>query len=108
MAVDENFERFALSLQKEGEAGPRSDRASPFYYRYEVVNRLSELKPILDDLYASFKRERRQQERINKAVAQEREKWEKRLAKERQNRWLIVFVIMFIAVLFVLAIFMSP
>ncbi len=45
-----------------------------------------ELKPVLDDLYESFKRqdqEERIKERINKAVAEEREKWETRLAKER-------------------------
>jgi hypothetical protein len=56
MAVDKNYERFAFSLQREGdvETGLTSDCPRPFCYRYEVVNRLSELKPILDDLYDGF------------------------------------------------------
>jgi hypothetical protein len=51
-----------------------------------------------------FKRqdeERRQQDRINKAVAEEREKWEERLAKERESRRLAFYFVMFFAVLFV-------
>lgn len=108
MALDKNFERFAFSLQSEGnlEAGLTSDwPPRPDCLRYKVVNRLSELKPILDDLYKSFE-ERRQQDRINKAVAEEREKWEERLANEREKRQQFVYVVMYImvviAVLFVI------
>jgi hypothetical protein len=89
MALDRNFQRFALSLHTENyfleSTGSRSHR--PLDLRYEVVNRLSELRPILDDIYATFKRqeeERRQQDRIDEAVAKEREKWVERLAKERE------------------------
>jgi hypothetical protein len=59
MALDKNFERFAFSLQSEGnlEAGLTSNGPRPDCYRYKVVNRLSELKPILDDLYEGFKRD---------------------------------------------------
>jgi hypothetical protein len=106
MALDRNFERFAFSLQSEGdlEAGLTSDCPRPDCYRYKVVNLLSELKPILDDLYEGFKRRdegRRQQDRINKAVAAEREKWDEQLAKEREKRQQVVYFVMFIAVLFV-------
>jgi hypothetical protein len=106
MALDKTFQRFAFALQTKGdfEQSIGSYSARPFHYRYEAVNRLSELKPILDDLYEDFKRreeERRQQDRIDKAVAEEREKWVERLAKERENRRLIVYFVMFIAVLFV-------
>jgi hypothetical protein len=106
MAVDKNFERFVFSLQTKDdlEEGLTSDRPRPSDYRYEVVNRPSELKLVLDGLYESFKRrdeERRQQDRINKAVAEERKKWEERLAKERENRRLVVYFVTFIAVLFV-------
>jgi hypothetical protein len=106
MALDKTFQRFAFALQTKGdfEQSIGSYSARPFYYRYEAVNRLSELKPILDHLYEDFKRreeERRQQDRIDKAVAEEREKWVERLAKERENQRLIVYFVMFIAVLFV-------
>jgi hypothetical protein len=107
MAVDKNFERFAFSLQKEGdlEAGLTSDipRPRPFSYQYKVVDHLSELKPILDDLYASFKQQD-ERRRIDKAVAEEREKWVERLAeeaKEKENRRLIIYAVAFIAVLVV-------
>src|SRR5271169_283437 len=104
MAVDKNFERFAFSLQTERnlEAGLRHDRPRPFSHQYKVVNHLSELKPILSDLYESFKRQdeaRHQQERINEAVAGERAKWETRLAKERENRRLVVYFFIFVVAL---------
>ena len=106
MAVDKNFQRFAFSLQTKGalEVGPTSGSHRPPYHQYKVVNHLSELKPILDDLYESFKREGQEEktkERINKAVAEERAKWETRLAKERENRRLVVYICAFIAALFV-------
>jgi hypothetical protein len=106
MAVDKNFERFAFALQTEGslEESLTSDRPRPFYHQYKVVNHLSQLKPILDDLYESFKsqdQEERIKERINKAVAAEREKWETRLAKEREYRQLVLYSFILIAVLFV-------
>jgi hypothetical protein len=113
MALDKNFERFAFSLQTKDalEGGLTSDNPRPFCHQYKVVNHLSELRPVLDDLYESFKRQdqedkRRDQEekikkRINKAVEEEREKWETRLANKRENRRLVVYLFMFIAVLFV-------
>jgi hypothetical protein len=106
MALDKNFERFAYSLQTEGdfEEGLTSIRPRPANHGYRVVNRLSELKPFLDDLYENLKRERqenRTRERINKAVAEEREKWETRLAKERETRRQIVYFWTLIAVLLV-------
>jgi hypothetical protein len=106
MAVDRDFERFAVSLQTEGdlEAGLTSDRPRPPFLQYKVVNHLSELKPVLDDLYERFNRqdqEERTREKINRAVAEEREKWETRLAKERDDRRLVTSLVMFTAVLFV-------
>jgi hypothetical protein len=102
MAVDKKFKRFAFSLQTEGDlkAGLTSDSPRPSSNQYKVVNHLSELKPVLDNLYEIFKRQD-QQERINRAVAEEREKWEKRLAKERENRLLNIYIFIFIAILFV-------
>ncbi len=107
MALDQSFERFAISLQYEEalEAALTSDIQRPDCLRYEVVNNLSELKPILDDIYEGFKRhdeERRQKDRINKAVAEEREKWIEQLAKEREKRQLVVYFVMLIAVLLVI------
>jgi hypothetical protein len=97
MAVDKNFERFAFSLQTERdlEEGLKSDCPRPSCHQYKVFNHLSELTPKLDDLYKSFKRqeeERRQQERIDKAVAQERARWENLLAKERAERQLVLYI----------------
>jgi len=90
MALDKNFERFALELQTEDsfENGLRSDHQRPGYHRFEVVSNLSELKPVLDDFYKIFERqeeERRQQARINAAVAAEREKWERKLAEQKKE-----------------------
>ena len=90
MAIDTNFERFAFSMQTHDnrDAGLTSDQWRPDNDRYEVVNVLSELKPVLDYVYENFRRqdeERRQNDKINKAVAEEREKWIDRLAKERKN-----------------------
>jgi hypothetical protein len=105
MAVDKNFERYALELQTEGnfERDRTSDDARPNSSYYEVVNQLSELKPILDNLYQGFKRkeedrkrteeESRQQERIDKAVSEEREKGERELTLNNMRWWtLIIFI----------------
>jgi hypothetical protein len=91
MAIDEKFERFAISLQtKEGlEAGFNSDDPRPACLRYQVVNQLSELKPFFDEVYGIFKRDdeqRRERDKINKAVAEERQNLEKQLAEEREKR----------------------
>jgi hypothetical protein len=106
MAVDKNFERFAFSLQTEGgfDEGLRSDSPRPSCYQYKLVNRLSELKPIFDDLYGSFKRqeeERRQQDRKRLADEETKRQQEKRqtLLKIKAfvafTSWLVLlFVIM--------------
>jgi hypothetical protein len=113
MAVDRKFERFAFSVQTESalKAGLTSDKPRPSWIRYEVVSQLSELKRPLDDIYDSFKRqdeerriqeeERRIQDRIDRAVAKEREKWVKRLDDERKQR-LVIYALIFVAVLFFL------
>ena len=63
-----------------------------------------------DDLDESFKRdeeERRQQERIDKAVAnavvEERKEWEERLAKQKQEHWaqIIIFCMIVVALVWV-------
>ena len=99
MAVDKNFERVALELQTEPnfEGGRTLDVARPYCLQYNVVNHLSELKPILDDLYQGFKRkeeESSQHERIDKAVAEERERGERELTLNNMRWWtLIIFPI---------------
>jgi hypothetical protein len=103
MAVDKKFERFAFSLQRESalKEGLTSDKPRPSNSQYKVVNHLSELKPVLDDIYDSFKRqeeERRVQDRIDRAVANEREKWVKRLDDERTRRLTWVYLAAFAAI----------
>jgi hypothetical protein len=114
MALNQGLSRFACCLQtangfKEGLA---SESRWPSG-RYETGT-LAEIDHVLDDLYAKFKREdeqHRQQDRTDQAVARavaaEREKWEERLAKERENRRLVVYFIIFIAVLFVIGLIVS-
>ena len=81
-----------------------SIRKRPPYLRHEVVSRLSELKPILANIWESFRREEEeshQQGRIDVAVAREREKWLKRLADERKRRQQIGYLVAFVAIVVV-------
>jgi hypothetical protein len=50
-----------------------------------------------DEMFKRDEEERRQQERIDKAVEEEREKWEARLAKEKENRRLVVHLVVLVA-----------
>jgi hypothetical protein len=107
MAVDKTFERFAFSLQTEGavEAGFTSGSPRPSCQQYKVVNHLSELKPVFDDLYESFNRqdqEERTKERINKAVTEERDRWVKRLDADRTKRQQVGFLVAFVVVVCVI------
>ena len=57
-----------------------------------------------DDLDESFKRdeeERRQQERIDKAVAEDRKEWEERSAKQEHWAQIILFCIIVVALVWV-------
>ena len=106
MALDKTFQRFALSVQTKSDfkEGLISIRKRPPYLRYEVVSRLSELKPILANIWESFRREEEeshQQGRIDVAVAREREKWLKRLADERKRRQQIGYLVAFVAIVVV-------
>jgi hypothetical protein len=100
MALDKNFERFVLDRSEFKQGLRSSDPHPPPTYHYKVINHLSELKPVLDDLYEGFKRdeeERRQQERIDEAVAmavaEERKEWEWKLAKQKEEHWAQIIVI---------------
>ena len=65
-----------------------SIRKRPPYLRYEVVSRLSELKPILANIWESFRREEEeshQQGRIDVAVAREREKWAQTVGRREKK-----------------------
>jgi hypothetical protein len=109
MALDKAFQRFALSVQTKSDfdEGLVSIHKRPPCLRYEVVSRLSEVKPILADIYERFKgeeEESRQQDRIDKAVAKERERWVRRLAG-RQRLEIIYFFIF--AALLVMAIWLG-
>jgi hypothetical protein len=89
MALNQDLSRFACCLQSASdvEEGLESEGRHP-RRRYETGT-LGELDYVLDDLYANFKREdeeRRQQDRIDKAVAEERARWVKRLADEEAER----------------------
>jgi hypothetical protein len=89
MALDQGLSRFACCLQSASdvEEGLESDRRCP--RRSYETGTLAEMDRILDDLYAFIKHEeeeRRQQDRIDKAVAAERERWVKRLADEEAKR----------------------
>lgn len=104
MALDKTFQRFAFALQTKTdfERSVGSYRDRPFYYQYKAVTHLSELKPILDQVYESLRREeqeRRQRNRLDEAVAKKRDKLVERLAKERENRRLVVYSVIFTAVL---------
>jgi hypothetical protein len=106
MAVDKTFERFRVLLQTKYdlEEGLSSPHIHTPCLRNETVEHLSELKPILDDIYSGLKRqeeERRQQERIDEAVTNEREKWLKLLSDERTKRRQLGYFLAFIAVVFV-------
>ena len=89
MALDQGLSRFACCLQTASqiEEGLESDLRG-HHRRYETGT-LAEIDHVLDDLYANLKREdeeRRIQDRIDKAVAAERERWVKRLADEEAKR----------------------
>ncbi|MGO9430753.1 hypothetical protein [Rhodoblastus sp.] len=107
MAVDKNFERFAFSLQTERafKAGLYSDKPRPDCSRYEVVNRMSDLKPIFDEVYGIFKRSaenRQHQEDIDRAVAAERAKWEKRIAEKEGMIIHYIMIAVFIVLLIII------
>ena len=102
MALDKTFQRFAFSVQTKSDfdEGLVSVHKLPPYSRYEVVSHLSEVKPFLATIFEGFKHEEEessQQDRVDKAVAKEREKWVKRLARRRRLE--IVFFFLFTALL---------
>ena len=102
MALDKTFQRFSLSVQTKSDfdEGLVSIHKRPPCLRYEVVSHLSEVKPILANIFERFKHEEeesRQQDRIDKAVAKERDKWVKRLAGRRRLE--IIFFFIFAALL---------
>jgi hypothetical protein len=110
MALDQGLSRFACCLQTASqiEEGLESDFRSP-HRRYETGT-LAEIDHLLDDLYATAKRdeeERRQQDRIDKAVAEERARWVKRLAdeeakrqREKEKRQQVGYLVAFVAAVF--------
>lgn len=109
MALNQGLFRFACCLQTERELkeGLASESRCPCS-RYETGT-LAEIDNVLDDLYPKIKHwdeERRQQDRIDqavdRAVAKEREKWEQ-LAKEKENQRMTTYIIVFIAVLLLMA-----
>jgi hypothetical protein len=88
----------------------RPIRSAGAYRRYETGT-LAEIDPVLDDIYAKLLKpedeQRCQQDRIDKAVAEERARWVKRLAdeeakrqQEKEKRQQVGYLIAFVAAVF--------
>jgi hypothetical protein len=99
MALNQSLSRFACCVQR-----PDQFEVGPAYERYETGT-LAEIEPVLGDIYAQYlnreDEKRRQQEAVDRAVAEEREKWE-RQERQREGRnlvygvALIAFLLMFV------------
>jgi hypothetical protein len=109
MALNQSLSRFACCHQTADEVkrGLASEYSCPTG-GYETGT-LAEIDNVLDDLYPKIKHwdeERRQQDRtdqaVDRAVAKEREKWEK-LAKDKEHKRLLTYFVVFIAVLWLVA-----
>jgi hypothetical protein len=109
MALDQGLSRFACCLQTASQIEEGQSDFLNHHRRYQTGT-LAEIDHVLDDLYANLKREdeeRRIQDRIDKAVAAERERWAKRLAdeeakrqREKEKRQQVGYLVGFVAAVF--------